>query len=103
MKITTDVEWKTGGEIAGNVTATACPSVSCTWVKFKAPSTNTGTVAVGTNSDVELPDGSDGTKTGWPLGAGEETDWLPVPEGELSNVYNIAENAGDDLVYKYMV
>ena len=101
--ITDWYQWKVGGQIAGNVAVTACPSQACKWVKFKAAHDNAGLVAVGPSSGLTLPDnGADNTTCGWPLAAGEETDWMPAPSGNLSGIYNIAANAGDDLLWKYL-
>lgn len=102
QRINDTLTWRGGGEIAGNTSVTACPSVDCKWVKFKAKADNAGIVAVGPNSGLTLPAGTDTTTAGWPLAAGEETDWMPVPGGDLSGIYNIAANAGDDLIYTYL-
>ena len=101
-KITDAVEWHVGGEIAGNTSVTACPTQECRWVKFKAKHDNAGIVAVGPKSTLTLPAGTDTATAGWPLAAGEETDWMPVATGDLASIYNIAANAGDDLIYIYL-
>ena len=100
QRISDTLRWAGGGEIAGNTSVTACPDINCKWVKFKAKSDNAGTVAVGVGSGTTLPAGTDTTTAGWPLTANEETDWMPVPGGNLSGIYNIARKAGDALLFQ---
>ena len=84
------------GEIAGATSATQCPTLACKRVKFKAVYDNAGYVYLG-GATVTKKDGTTDTTTGWILGAGEETDWLPA--ANLNEFYRICDNAGDDLVY----
>ena len=84
------------GEIAGSATAAVCPTLACRRVKFKAAYDNAGYVYLG-GSGVTKKDGTTDTTTGWVLGAGEETDWLPA--ANLNEFYRICDNAGDDIVY----
>jgi len=84
------------GEIAGAVTATVMPTITCKWVKFKAAYDNAGRVYIG-GSGVTVKDGTTDATTGYELSAGEETDWLPV--SNLNIFYRICNNAGDDLTY----
>ena len=102
QRINDTLRWAGGGEIAGNTSVTACPDVDCKWVKFKAKGDNATTVAVGVGSGTTLPADTDTTTAGWSLAAGEETDWLPVPSGNLSNIYTTATAAGDALLYIYL-
>lgn len=88
------------GGLAGAIAHTQMPSFSCQWVKFKAEATNAGRVAIG-GDGVTLPAGATNTTAGWPLAAGEETDWLPCQN--LNEFYRICDNAGDDLVYMTLV
>lgn len=85
------------GEIAGNASATIMPTKACYLVNFKAQSDNAGKVYIGVTSGVTKAAGTEDTTTGWALGAGEETGFLPC--GNLDNFYRICDNAGDDLVY----
>lgn len=84
------------GELAGSATAAQMPDVGCRLARFKARSDNVGGVYVGV-AGVTKPDGATDTTTGFELGAGEETGWLPCEN--LSRFYRICDNAGDDLTY----
>ena len=84
------------GELQGNAAATQMPSVACKYVKFKAVGSNVGNVYVG-GASVTKVDGTTDTTTGFELGAGEETGWLPATN--LNLFYRICDNAGDDLTY----
>lgn len=87
------------GEIAGNASATAMPTLRCKWVKFKAQSDNAGKVYIGITSSLTKAAGTEDRTTGWALSAGQETDWLPAKGGDLALFYRICDNAGDDLIY----
>lgn len=87
---------KASGEIAGSATAAVCPTLACLMVKFRAAYSNAGNVYLGF-AGVTKPDGSTDTTTGWELGPGDETGWLPC--SNLNEFYRICDNAGDDLVY----
>lgn len=98
-KITdTQENWETG-EIAGSATVAVMPSVTGKWVRFKANSDNAGNVYIGTNSGLTKAAGTTTTTAGWELDAGDETDWLPLPDGTMASLYRICTNAGDDLTY----
>ena len=88
------------GEIAGNVAATQLPDIACQAVRFKAVIGNAGNVYLGAAAVTKVNGTADVT-TGWELDAGEETDWIPV--SNLSVLYLISDNAGDDLVYMALV
>lgn len=102
-KITdTQENWVTG-EIAGSATVAAMPAIAGKWVKFKANSDNGGNVYIGTNASLTKAAGTTTTTAGFELDAGQETDWLPVPNGSLASLYRICTNAGDDVTYTLML
>lgn len=84
------------GELAGSATAVQMPNVPCSMVNFKAVLDNAGNVCVG-GAGVTLPDGTTDTTTGFQLGPGDETGFLPADN--LNRFYRICDNAGDDLTY----
>ncbi|WP_425153958.1 hypothetical protein [Candidatus Palauibacter sp.] len=90
------------GEIAGSATAKrvsdAITAAGAKMVKFKARGANTGRCYVGVTAALTLPDGSDDETTGWELGAGEETGWLPVAAGDLSGFWYMGDSATDHLL-----
>lgn len=88
------------GEVAGNTSATAFPSLAgVKWVKFKAEYDNAGRVYIGATSGVTKAEGTSDTNAGWPLSAGEETPWIPLNGNNMNTLYRICTNAGDDVVY----
>lgn len=87
------------GEVSGSATAKQLPSVKGKWVKFKAAIDNPSNVYVAPNSAVTKAAGTTTTTAGWGLDAGQETDWLPIPGGDLDSFYLIGDVAGDDLLY----
>lgn len=84
------------GELAGSITAAQMPNVACNMVNFKAVLSNAGNVYVGI-SGVTRVDGTTDTTTGFELGPGDETGFIPVDN--LNRFYRICNNAGDDLTY----
>ena len=84
------------GELQGSVSALQGPNVECYLVNFKAVSSNAGKVYIG-GSGVTIVDGTTDTTSGWELGAGESTGWIPC--GNLNQFYRICDNTGDDLTY----
>lgn len=86
------------GQAVGITTATAFAARRANWAKFKADAANTGVVAIGL-AGVTLPAGGNSTTAGWPLSAGQETDWLPVKGALLSNFYRICTGVGDHCSY----
>lgn len=84
------------GEIAGSATAAQFPDVPCRSALIKAVASNAGNVYVGWVSGVTKVDGSTDTTTGFELAPGEV---LPVEVDNLSRLYYICDNAGDDLTY----
>ncbi len=84
------------GELAGSAVAARMPDVACRLARFKARSDNAGKVYVGI-AGVTAPDGATDTTTGFELGAGEDTGWLPCEN--LNRFYRVCDNAGDDLTY----
>lgn len=92
-----DYSVKATGEIAGNTSATVCPTVACRLVKFKALYSNAGFVCLGFTSGVTMPDGTTDATTGFELGPGDETPFLPC--ANMNEFYRISTNSGDDLTY----
>jgi hypothetical protein len=91
------------GELAGSTSAAQMPSVSGSLVRFKARDDNAGNVYIG-YSGVTKPNGSTDTTTGFPLDAGDDTGWLPLPSAvgagnNMNAFYYITDNAGDDIIY----
>lgn len=84
------------GELAGSVTASQMPDVPCKLVCFKAHADNAGKVYLGA-SGVTKVDGTTDATTGFQLAAGESTPWIPVDN--LSRLFRVCDNAGDDLTY----
>lgn len=84
------------GELAGSTTSAQLPDRECKLVNFKAASGNAGNVYIG-SSGVTIADGVTDITTGFRLGAGEETGWIPCIN--LKYFYRICDNAGDSLTY----
>jgi hypothetical protein len=84
------------GEIAGSATAAVLPTIACKLVRLRAHTTNAGNVYLG-GTGVTKPDGTTDTTTGWQLGPGDDTGWMPIDN--LNRLYRICDNAGDDLTY----
>ncbi len=84
------------GELAGSATALVMPSIAVHLVNFKAAASNAGNVYIG-SSGVTVVDGTTDTTSGFELGAGEETGFIPV--SNMNKFYRICDNAGDDLTY----
>lgn len=84
------------GVLAGSVSAIQMPTISCRMVRFKARSTNAGSVYIGI-SGVTVPSSSTNTTGGMELDAGDDTGWLVC--SNLNVFYRICDNAGDALTY----
>ncbi len=84
------------GELAGSVTATQMPDITCNAVSFGALSSNAGSVYIG-GPGVTVPDGTTDTTSGIELVPGEKMQFIPCRN--LDFFYYICDNAGDDLVY----
>ncbi len=91
---------KAQGEMAGHTT-TAAPFTSVKgahWAKFKAGIANPGNVTIGRVGVTAMANTTTST-AGWPLDAGQETDWIMVPSGDLANMYYISDNSTDSVAY----
>ena len=88
------------GELAGSTSALVMPTIEAYLVNFKAVSSNVGKVYTGA-AGVTKVDGTTDVTTGFELGAGESTGWIPC--GNLNQFYRICDNAGDDLTYMAIV
>lgn len=87
------------GEMTGSASAAPFTSVKgAKWVKFKAHGDNAGSVYIG-KSGVTKSAGTTSATGGWEISKGQETDWLPVPGGDLANLFYIGDNVGDDVSY----
>lgn len=84
------------GELQGVTSATVCPTVTASFVRFKAQFDNVGSVYLGLTG-VTRADGVTDTTTGLQLFAGDDTGWIPATN--LNTFYRIADNAGDDLTF----
>jgi len=85
------------GELAGSASAVQMPDISCNMVNFKAVLSNAGNVYIGFVSGVTVVNGTTDTTSGFELGPGDETGFIPVDN--LDRFYRICNNAGDDLTY----
>ena len=72
------------------------PDISCSMVNFKAVLSNAGNVYIGI-SGVTAVNGTTDTTSGFELGPGDETGFIPVDN--LNRFYRISTNVGDDLTY----
>lgn len=86
------------GEVSGSVAAKQLPDVQVLpgMVYLKAATDNAGKVYVG-GAGVTKPDGTQDTTSGYPLAAGDSMG--PLVISNLSKLYIVCDNAGDDLLY----
>lgn len=84
------------GEVAGSTTSGALPDVPCKLAMVKARLSNSGNVYVGVGT-VTVPNGSTDATTGFELGPGDATPWMPIDN--LARLARICDNAGDVLTY----
>src|SRR3990167_4511829 len=84
------------GELTGSTTAFQMPDISCSMVNFKAVLSNAGNVYIGI-SGITAVNGTTDTTSGFELGPGDETGFIPVDN--LNRFYRISTNVGDDLTY----
>src|SRR3990167_2092977 len=85
------------GELAGTSVAALMPTITCKQVNFKAVLSNAGNVYIGGATTVTKVDGTTDTTTGWELGPGDETGFIPTDN--VNRFARITTNDGDDLVY----
>ena len=94
------------GEIVGSTDAAQMPSVTFRWGYVKAQSGNSGSVYIGSSSDVAVVGSTDTNETcGYEMDAGDVIvlDFYPlVDRYNLNENWYISDNAGDDLTY-YLV
>lgn len=84
------------GEVSGSATAKQLPDIDGGLVWIQALDTNAGNVYVG-GAGVTIPDGTTDVTSGMTLAAG---DWFgPLTIKNLSMLYIICTNAGDDITY----
>ena len=81
------------GEVDGDGTAKALPSIEGQLFLISALNSNVGDVYLG-GSGVTIPDGTTDTTSGLELQPG---DTITVPIHNLSLLYIIADNDGDDI------
>ena len=86
------------GEVDGNTSAEQMPSVEGKLVRFKAADDNTGSVFIGTSTNMTVKDGTTDTTTGFQLTAGQDTGWVPV-QANLNEYWHRESNATDDFTY----
>ncbi|MCR4324174.1 MAG: hypothetical protein NUV69_00595 [Candidatus Curtissbacteria bacterium] len=84
------------GEIQGGTTAAQMPDIACSKVKFRALASNSGNVYLG-GAGVTVPGTETNTTAGFELDAGQDTDWIEIPN--LNLLYMITDNNGDDVSY----
>lgn len=85
------------GAISGETSATKLPNIDVSGVVLKAQAGNAGKVYIGNSGVTKPTDSTTDTTTGFELAAGDETPWIPIHN--LSALYLICDNAGDDLTY----
>lgn len=85
------------GEVDGSTTAEQLPNKAGTLVRITAAYDNAGYVYIG-KSGVTKKDGTLDTTTGVPIAAGDFR-WFFV-SANLNELYQIADNATDDLIYE---
>ncbi len=84
------------GELQGSATALQLPNIPCTMVWFSALSSNAGNVYLG-GAGVTVADGTTDVTTGLEITPGMVIG--PIPIDNLSRLYRICDNAGDDITY----
>ena len=84
------------GELAGSATALQLPDIPCQMVMFVATNSNAGDVYLGV-SGVTAAAGTTTTTAGWEMKPSAQTPWIPI--ANLSLLFLICDNAGDDLTY----
>lgn len=104
MRPIDNIKWGGGGECSGSVTAKKLYSTKkfALWVKIKAGIANPSNAYVGKVGVTKMA-GTNLTTAGMPLDSGQETDWLPVPNHDLSKVYIICDSANDHVSYQYLI
>ncbi len=80
------------GCLAGATSATRCPTVQASWVKFQGASGNSGSVYFG-QQGVTVPNGSTTTTGGFECAAGADTGWLKC--NNVDEFYYISDGSGD--------
>ena len=83
------------GELQGSTTALQLPDIPSRLVVFKALADNAGTVWLG-GAGVTVPDGTTDATSGIGLAAGEQ---VTLYIDNLSRLYRICTNTGDDVSY----
>jgi hypothetical protein len=84
------------GELQGSTAALQLPDIDCKMVLLVALASNAGNVYIG-GSGVTVPDGTTDTTSGYELTPGAQMPWVTVHN--LSVLYRICVNAGDDVTY----
>lgn len=87
----------TTGEFAPGVTAAQFPSIAGRLVRLKARGVNAGSVAIGDDNAVTLPNGVTDTTSGLELIAGDDTGWIPLDN--LNKLWGIGTGATDSVTY----
>jgi len=80
------------GQIGASTTAAQCSDIDLELVNFKAGEGNTGYVYVGNANVTVKSDGDTNATTGFMLGAGDETGFIPT--NNLNNFYLITDDDG---------
>lgn len=84
------------GERQGSATAVALPNISGELIWISAIASNAGNVYIG-GAGVTVPDGTTDITSGLQLAPGLTIG--PIPIKNLSFLYMICDNAGDDITY----
>lgn len=100
-KLWTYTAIRTGELVSSSVTAKQAPNIACELVKIKAHPLNTGYVNIGWNAGVTVTDGTEDTSTGYILGSGDDTGWIPIRNLQL--LFYKGTVTGDKLTYIAMV
>ncbi len=88
----------TTGELLSTGSAVQLSSIPCKAVRFKAAITNSGIVYIGTSSGVTVKAGANNTTTGFPMGAGDDSGWIPAKNLSIFWILGDSGSAGS-LIY----
>lgn len=92
---------RTGELVSSSIAARQATNVPCELVKIKAHPANTGYINIGWNAGVTVTDGVEDTSTGFILGGGDDTGWIPIRN--LNLLFYKGTVTGDKLTYIAMV
>lgn len=91
------------GELAIGTAAggTTTASIACKLVRFKARSSNAGTVYIGGGTTITTPDGTTDTTTGMGMVASDDTGWIPA--SNVNQFFFISSGTANAVTYLAVV